>query len=46
MRKTLRVRLAPLAELGAESTLDYEVLDALGEFWTAGPCVDPDAEQP
>lgn len=28
MRKTLRVRLAPLAELGADSTLDYEVLDA------------------
>lgn len=27
MKKTLRVRLAPLAELGAESTLDYEVLD-------------------
>jgi general secretion pathway protein L len=27
VRKTLRVRLAPLAELGAESTLDYEVLD-------------------
>ncbi|HJV10556.1 MAG TPA: type II secretion system protein GspL, partial [Burkholderiales bacterium] len=28
MRKTLRVRLAPLAELGADSTLDYAVLDA------------------
>lgn len=28
MRKTLRVRLPPLAELGAESTLHYEVLDA------------------
>jgi len=26
--KTLRIHLCPLAELGAESTLDYEVLDA------------------
>jgi general secretion pathway protein L len=44
VKKTLRLRLAPLAELGADSALDYEVLDekrAVLERGTAVPAALP-----
>ena len=33
-----------LAQGPGVNPLGDEVLDALGEFWTAGPCVEPDAD--